>query len=557
MSADPRTSSPSSLSLGEHLVARLHGLAVRHAFGIPGDYALGLFQLFEQSPIKLVGATSELCAGYAADAYARITGLGVALVTYGVGGLSMANVIACAYAEKSPVVLISGAPGLRERRRAQKRGEQLHHTVGGYDTQRDVFARLTCASAVLDDPQTAFGEIDRVLATCRRESRPVYLEIPRDRLTQPSMPPQAYAADSPSSDPHALSQAVGEAVVMLRASRKPALLAGIEIARFRLHRELMRLAETARIPLATLLLSKSVVPEQHPLYVGLYGAAIGLPEVTRFVEESDCLLMLGTILTDFDTGVFTHNLDDDRIIRATDDRVRVGRHEFDGVRLGDFLHALMAAELRPFDRALSTRDAVYPPVWRPDVGAAMTVRRLLQKINHCLDDQTVLIADPGDTLLAAADLRLPDGAEFLAPAFYATLGWAVPAAVGAQLARAGRRAIVLVGDGAFQMTGTELGTARRLGLNPIIIVLNNQGYLSERILVQGEFNEIPDWNYHRLPEYLGAGRGFDVRTEDELETALSTALADRSTFHVLNVRVARDDTSPAVQRLSQAVHGRR
>jgi len=534
--------------LGQYLIDRLHALGVRHAFGIPGDYVLALFKLFEQSPIELVGSTSELCAGYAADAYARVNGLGAALVTYAVGGFSVANAIACAYAEKSPVVLVSGAPGLRER----IRGQLLHHMVGGYETQCEVFARLTCAHAVLDDPLTAFREVDRVLAACLRHKRPVYLELPRDRVTQMPLHPHVPLVEEPQSDPKEVAEAAGEAVAMLQASRRPVLIAGIEVHRLGLQRELLQLAEAARLPVAAMLLSKSVVPERHPLYVGVYQAAMGRPEVTRFVEDSDCVLMLGTLLTDVDTGIFTHHLDDDRVILATSEQVRIRRHYFPDVRLNDFLRQLAAAGVGPFDRPPPAPQPVYA-AWRPESGAPVTVRRLFQKINACLDRQTVVLADPGDALFAAADLTVHQDAEFLGTAFYATLGWAVPAAIGAQVARPERRPLVLVGDGAFQMTGTELGTTRRGGLNPVVIVLNNRGYLTERFLMEGRFNEIPDWSYHRLPEYLGAGRGFDVRTEDELEAALEAALADRLTYSVLNVHLDRDDTSPALRRLAEGL----
>jgi indolepyruvate decarboxylase len=512
-----------------------------------------MFKLFEQSPIELVGSTSELCAGYAADAYARVNGLAVALVTYGAGGFSMTNATACAYAEKSPVVLVSGAPGLRERKRALKRGELLHHTAAGLETQKEVFGRLTCAHAVLDNPMTAIPEIDRVLAACLRHQRPVYLEIPRDRAELLPSHDQVPPSEKMQSDPQILADAISRAVDMLRSSRNRVLVAGVDIARLRLQRELVGLSETLRIPMAAMALAKGVIPEQHPLYAGIYSAPFGLPEITKFVESSDCVLMLGTMLTDFDTGIFSHKLDDERIILATSHYVRIRDRDYGPIQLRDFLQSLASAQLEPIDRLPPPLDPVYP-VWRgPEPGRAVTVQRLLQRINACLDGHTIVLAEPGQSLLAALDLTLPLGAEFLAPAHYLTLGWAVPAAIGAQVGRPGRRPLVLVGDGAFQATGAELGSARRHGLSPIVVIMNNHGYLSERFFVEGKFNDIPDWNYHRMPEYLGAGRGFEVRTELELEAALTAALDDRSTLSVLNVHVERDDWSPGGRRLSKVV----
>lgn len=539
-------------TIGEYLLDRLRELGVRHAFGVPGDYCLALCKMLEDGPIRFVGTTAELPAGYAADAYARVNGIGCCVVTYGVGALSLANAVACAYAEKSPVVVISGAPGLRERRP----GHLLHHTFGGFDAQREVFAKLTCASATLDDPLTAFREIDRVLDACVRHKRPVYLELPRDRVAQHSLHPHTPTRDDPASDPDQVRDAVAEVAAMLRESRRPVVLAGIEVERFGLAADVLRLAERRGLPVAAMLLSKSVVPEAHPLYAGVYQAAMGRPEVTRFVEESDCVLMLGALLTDLDTGMFTHSLDDARAVHATTDGVRVRRHLYPDVRLPDFVAALAAADLPRFDRPPPrAAGPVYAP-WRAVPDQALTVARLFQKVNAVLTPDTVVVADPGDALFGAADLVGPGRAAFLAPAFYATLGWAVPASVGAQLARPDRRPVVLVGDGAFQFTGTEFSTAARYGLNPVVVVLNNRGYLTERVLMEGAFNDVAGWRFHDLPAVLGGGTGYECRTEGEFDAALDAALADASRPAIINAHLPQMDSSPGLKRLGERLSKR-
>ncbi len=135
-------------TIGGYLIERLQALGVEDVFGIPGDYILTLYKMLEESPIRLVGMTREDNAGFAADAYARLRGLGCVCVTYCVGGLSACNSIAGAYAEKSPVIVVSGSPGLRER----ERNPLLHHKVREFSTQLEVFEKITVASAVLDDP---------------------------------------------------------------------------------------------------------------------------------------------------------------------------------------------------------------------------------------------------------------------------------------------------------------------------------------------------------------------------------------------------------------------
>jgi TPP-dependent 2-oxoacid decarboxylase len=151
------------------------------------------------------------------------------------------------------------------------------------------------------------------------------------------------------------------------------------------------------------------------------------------------------------------------------------------------------------------------------------------------------------------DLPIRRDFEFLANAFYASLGFAVPASIGAQLAAPSRRPLVLVGDGAFQMTGVELSTSLRYGLTPIVVILNNEGYLTERLLTDGVFNDVLPWRYAALPELFGAGRSFVVNTEEELETALTSARASDD-LCIIEVRLARLDASPALKRLAEGLN---
>jgi len=542
----------STLPLGEYLIRRLYDLGARHVFGIPGDYVLGFYKLLENSPLELVGNTTELAAGYAADAYARIRGIGVACVTYGVGGFSIVNAVACAYAEESPVVIISGAPGLRERGPHQ----YLHHVVRSFETQREVFRHLTVASAALEDPLTAFREIDRVLFACVRYKRPVYIELPRDVIEALPLYKHCPFSEKPRSDPKAMEEAVAEALAMLRQSSRPVILAGVEVHRFGLQDLVVQLAEKARIPITSTLLGKSAIKESHPLYVGVYEAALGRPEVTKFVEESDCVLALGTYLTDMEMGIYTQKFDESRIILATSESVRIRFHQYQGILLEDFLRVLCEQDLPQYDRTLpEARDPIYAP-WEAKPDTPITIRRLFQKINSILDDNMVVIADIGDSLFAASDLTIHQKTEFISPAYYTSMGFSVPAAIGVQCANRRLRPLVLVGDGAFQMTGMELSTAVRLGFNPIIVVINNGGYQTERFIMEGKFNDILNWNYHRLPDILGSGWGFEVKTETDLDKAFHAALNNRDTFSLLNVRIPPGDVSPALRRLGKRLQRR-
>jgi indolepyruvate decarboxylase len=537
---------PGGTTVGQYLIDRLQALGVGAVFGIPGDYVLSLYKMLEESPLKVVGMTREDSAGFAADAYARINGLGCVCVTYCVGGLSLCNSIAGAYAEKSPVIVLSGSPGVSER----ARNPLLHHKVRTFETQLEVFEKITAAAAVLDDPLTAFGEIDRVLAAAVRYKRPVYLEIPRDMVNVKPVGPHRPLAKLPPSDPDALREAVEESAGMLTSARRPMILADVEIHRFGLQDELLALAESTGIPIATTILGKSVISESHPLFAGVYEGAMGHDEVREAVEGADCLLMLGCFLTDINLGIFTAKLEPSRCIDATSEDLRIRHHHYSDVRLDDFIRALTARNLTVAHTPVPKRPAQPGGPWAARPDTPMTTARLFARLNTFLNDHMVVIADIGDSLFGSAELSIGARTEYISPAYYASMGFAVPAAVGAGLANPALRPLVIVGDGAFQMTGMELSTVVRQGLSPIVVVLNNHGYTTERFLLDGAFNDVLDWKYHKLPELLGSGLGLEVRTETELDDALNRALANTSSFSLLNVHLDPWDRSPALERLA-------
>jgi TPP-dependent 2-oxoacid decarboxylase len=534
-------------SIGEYLIEQLYAHGVRHVFGIPGDYVLGFYdQLAKSKLLRVINTCDEQGAGFAADAYARVRGLGAVCITYCVGGLKVANTTAEAFAEKSPVVVISGAPGMKER----EKNPLLHHKVKEFDTQKSVFEQLTVASTVLSDPQFAFQEIDRVLHAALRYKRPVYIELPRDLVSAPGIPYHQPQEIHEQSDPDTLRAALAEAEAMINRARQPVILADVEVHRFALQDTLLKLVRKTNLPVATTVLGKSVVGEQHPFYLGVYEGALGRDDVRRYVESSDCVVMLGAFLTDINLGIYTAQLDPVRTIYANSEKLSIRYHTYENVRFKDFMRGLLKLRLR---RRKLGRIPQPPPLgeFRARPGnAKIKIKRLFQRLNDFLTANTVVVADVGDALFGATDLFIRHRTEFLGPAYYASMGFAVPASIGAQLANPKLRPLVLVGDGAFQMTGLELSTAARYGLNPIVIVLNNFGYGTERQMQDGAYNDVQLWHYSRLPALLGTGRGFVVKTESELDEALEQAGKCTDTYCLLDVQLDPADRSPALQRLA-------
>jgi indolepyruvate decarboxylase len=261
--------------------------------------------------------------------------------------------------------------------------------------------------------------------------------------------------------------------------------------------------------------------------------------------------MLGCFLTDINLGIFTAKLDPSKCIDATSEDLRIRHHHYREVRLDDFLRGLQARGIKVSPPPIPRRDRGPKGPWKPEPGAPMTSARLFSRLNEILDDNMMVIADIGDSLFGSAELTIGRRTEYISPAYYTSMGFAVPASVGAGIANRGLRPLVIVGDGAFQMTGMELSTIARQGLNPIVVVMNNKGYTTERFLLEGPFNDILNWQYHKIPEVLGVGLGLEARTEDEFESALRTALANRSSFSLLNIHLDPMDRSPALERLAE------
>jgi indolepyruvate decarboxylase len=535
-------------TISDYLIQKLYAHGVRHVFGVPGDYALGFFHELESSDIQVINTCDEQGAGFAADAYARVKGLGAVCVTYCVGGLKVTNTTAQAFAEKSPVVVISGAPGTNERIKSPL----LHHKIREFDTQFKVFEQITIASTALDNPQTACREIDRVIDAALTHKRPVYIELPRNMVSITALPYYLPQEIPLPRDDNILKEALREATTIINASEKPAIIAGIELHRYGLQDEFLHFIDKTHIPVASTPLSKSVISEHHPLYMGVYEGAIGREEVREYVESSDCLILMGTFMTDINLGMFTAHLDQGRSIYATSEKVYIHYHTYEDVSIGTFLKGLLNVRINQRQNTDSPHPESLLPL-QPVTGKKVTIKYLYQCLNSFIDRNTVIIADTGDAMFGAMDMTIHKETKFLSPAYYASMGFAVPASIGVQLANPNLRPLVLVGDGAFQMTGMELSTAARYQLSPVIIVLNNGGYGTERPMLDGRFNDVKLWEYSCIPDILKSGRGFDIKTEDQLEEALQLSRQHTKDICILDVQIDSDDKSLALQRMTKAL----
>lgn len=543
------------MDIANALIEALVQRDVRRVYGVPGDYVLGLFDRFEQSPIEMVCTAGEEGAGFAADAHARLHGLGVAVVTYGVGALKLLNPVAGAYAERSPLLVISGAPGVRE----SDGHALLHHSIRASDTQQRFFNEVCAETARLDSGRTAVGDITKVLYAMQRESRPGYLELPRDCLSRPlpwPLPPLAAAAPTPEPSP--LHRERGAAVLnWLRSRERPVVLAGIELHRFGLQQALLALLEREGWPFATSLSAKSLLNERHPLCLGLYEGAAGPADVREQVEGSDGLLILGMPLQDLDTGIFTMNLQADHVVRVEmGEGLRWGQGDMDSldpVALLEVWHDAPGPSTgpRPIAQPLKPEPALFEPI----PGVTLTVRRLVQAVNSHITADTLVVVDPGDALFAAADLRLPAASDFLACGYWASLGFAIPASIGAWGGSSNPdvKPLVMLGDGSFLMSANELATLARYRIPALVVVLDNGGYGTERPMLDGPFNDVQPVDHVSLALAYGFKAARRVQGEVDLDLALTQLLANSDGPSLISVELQQGDVSDVLRNLTAAL----
>ncbi len=561
------------MDIAEALIEALLHRGVRRVYGVPGDYVLGLFDRFERSSIEMVCTAGEEGAGFAADAHARLHGLGVAVVTYGVGALKLLNPVAGAYAERSPVLVISGAPGLRE----SDGHALLHHSIRASYTQQRFFDEVCAETARLDSGRTAASEISKVFAAMQRQSRPGYLELPRDCLTRPLPWPLApSAAPVAAPEPAPLHRQWGETLLTwLRSRERPVVLAGIELHRFGLQADLLTLLERERWPFATSLSAKSLLNEYHPLCLGLYEGAAGPAPVRDLVEGSDGLLILGMPLQDLDTGIFTMNLQADHVVRVEmAEGLRWSQGDLDSLDPVALLQVWLeapapATDLHPLDTPIAK--PLEPPIdtpidsvnrfekdqaaFLPAPGVAITVRRLVAALNARLNTDMVVVVDPGDALFAAADLRLPAASDFLACGYWASLGFAIPACIGVWGGADNPKVkpLVVLGDGSFLMSANELATLARYQIPALVVVLDNGGYGTERPMLDGPFNDVQPVDHVALALAYGFQAAQRVQLEDDLEHALTDLLAFDNGPTLLAVEIQPGDVSDVLRNLTAAL----
>jgi indolepyruvate decarboxylase len=494
----------------EHVLSRLSDIGIDHVFGVPGDYAFPVNDaVCADAGIRWIGSCNELNAAYSADGYARIKGAGAVSTTYAVGELSAICGIAGSYAEYLPVFHLVGMPATT----VQAAHGLVHHTLGNgeFDLFHKMAQPVVCAQAIMT-PENCAAETERLIAAAFLHRRPVYMGFAYDTATTPVVGKAEPITTHSASDGVALESAVQAIVDAVGGSKTACILPGILVSRCGLKDLATAVVEKSGLPFATMFMDKCVLDETHPNYIGMYDGNLMNEDVRAFVEGCDCLVGIGAMLTDFNSGAFTAKIERARSINIMHDRVRVGSAVYPNVRMKDVLTAL--------SRKLPQKQVKGPAAQRRETPKAkpddkITWDYLLPRWQQMLKPDDILMAETGNASMGLGFATMPKGSTFQNQTLWGSIGWATPAAFGAALAAPSRRTILVTGEGSHQLTAQEIGQFHRFGLKPLVFVINNNGYLIERVLCKdGDtyYNDLAQWHYHKLPEALGCDGWFTART---------------------------------------------
>ena len=536
--------------VGQYLMDAVYAAGVDKVFGVPGDFNLAfLDDIISHDHIEWIGNTNELNASYATDGYARINGLGAMVTTFGVGELSAVNGIAGSYAERVPVIAITGAPT----RAVEEAGKFVHHSLGEgtFDDYRKMFEPITTAQGYIT-PENATTEIPRLINAAIQERRPVHLHLPIDVAL-------AEIEVSETFQPEALPQQDVQKYVnmiedKLKSASQPLIIAGHEINSFNLHEELEEIVDRTNIPVVQLSLGKGAFNEENPHYIGIFDGEIAEDKIKEYVNNSDAILNIGAKLTDSATAGFSYQFDIDDVVMINHKNFKMNDTVANDVTLPSLVHALKGLNFK--------NENDYPQYERPKAhnyelnNQPLTQETYFNMMQDFIQLDDVLIAEQGTSFFGAYDLALYKDNTFIGQPLWGSIGYTLPATLGTQIANPHRRNVLLIGDGSLQLTVQSLSTMIRQDLKPIIFVINNDGYTVERMIhgMNEPYNDIKMWDYKALPAVFGGDNVavHDVNNSEELMQAFEDIKAHNDRMHYVEVKMAVEDAPTKFSEIAKA-----
>ena len=536
--------------VGQYLMDAVNAAGVDKIFGVPGDFNLAfLDDIISHDQVEWIGNTNELNASYAADGYARINGLGALVTTFGVGELSAVNGIAGSYAERVPVIAITGAPT----RAVESAGKYVHHSLGEgtFDDYRKMFEPITTAQGYIT-PENATTEIPRLIQAAINERRPVHLHLPIDvAMTEIDV---AKPFQPETRDDQDVSRYIQMIEDKLHSAKQPVIITGHEINSFGLHSELEQFVNQTHIPVAQLSLGKGAFNEENEHYLGIFDGSIAEENVKNYVNQSDAILNIGAKLTDSATAGFSFEFDIDDVVMINHNYFKMNETITEQVALPHLLNGLMTISYK--------NKSEFPKYQRPQGESyqidhePLTQATYFKMMQDFLQLDDILIAEQGSSFFGAYDLALYKDNTFIGQPSWGSIGYTLPATLGTEIAEPHRRNVLLIGDGSLQLTVQSLSTMIRQQLKPIIFVVNNDGYTVECLIhgMKEPYNDIHMWDYKALPAVFGGDNVVvhDVNTSHELKETFEKINANGDCMHFVEVKMAVEDAPAKLRDIAKA-----
>ncbi|WP_166920207.1 alpha-keto acid decarboxylase family protein [Flavobacterium poyangense] len=562
-------------TVADYLLTRLKQLNVTEVFQIPGDYVKHFTQALEDfEGIKTIGTTNELDASYAADAYARTRGLSAVSLQYGVSTFSALNAIAGAYVERSPVVVISATPGSDARQIGSMYNVLYHHSTGNLNTDQEVYERVTVAAETLSSSVDAPEKIDKLLIAALTYQRPVYIACYKEVWGEPCPKPPAkkLKAEIPKSEPLALENAVSQAWSQITQAKSPLILAGVELLRHDLTKQLEALIKESGMLYTTTSLGKTVLDEKGDKFIGTYSDQASIPEVIKLVEASDCIISLGTIITDDYLWLVENKFSD--MILSTTQEMRAGYFTYSGVTLKDFIEALTERFKKTTGYPLKVTAPAqpkFPEPWKSNsdpkydkTPEVITFNRFFEHTVSFLEkqkmlDNIVMTFGVSTSMYVATNIYGLSQNAYISSAAWQCIGFETGAASGAQLG-SGKQAWTVAGDGGFMMIAQSLSTLARYNINSVIFVMSNGVYAIEQVYVDmdafepgpthkfDEFDILPKWDYQALAKAFGAN-SYRAETVSELDEVLLKLKKKTTLPTLVEIVIPQKDLARQMKRL--------
>ena len=529
------------MNTADYIIKNLEELGINEIFGVPGDYNFNILDSIQNNEnIKWIGCTNELNAGYASDGYARIRGYGALVTTYGVGELSAINAIAGSYAENIPIVHIVGLPSSKN----IENKALIHHNTQDTDYKAflKAYENITAAAAFITRDNAKL-EIDRIFKALVKERKPVYIALPSDIAKMEIS--DRYTDFNWTSDRDALEKVVQKIADKINDSEKPIIIADCLIKRFDAKIEFKEFISKSQIPVTNFVMGTNIVDFDNEQFLGGYAYEYSNPPAKKYIDESDCLISIGCIYSDLNSygQHISKNLNDQIAIYGT--YTYVEGKLYNNVKISEVLEHLTEI-IEPKNIKINR------PVWeyehKPAYNNPVTSEYIYPRIQEFIKENDIVITETGTIPHAVSQIKFPHNVDIECQMLWGSIGWATPATMGACPAKPNSRVILLTGEGAHQMSAMEIGSILKLGLKPVILLINNNGYTTERMIsndFNAEYHNIAGMNYSKFARVFdGDVWATRVETEDDFDKALKvTQIMNKMCY----IEIAADKTdSPTI-----------